>query len=262
MKLVLDIQLKKNNFNLNIDFTIEEQGITAVFGPSGSGKTTLLRCIAGLEKEMQGEISLDKTNIKIGYVFQKAALFPHLTVLGNLNYAYKRALTKKFSLSEVVLATGLDHLLDRGIASLSGGEKQRVAIARSILSSPDYLLLDEPMAALDTESKKHLMTYIKKINTEFKIPILYVTHSVDEVSQLSNQILNIKDGQVQKIERTQTLHKLAQNSIIQGTLSSHQETTSTISIGENQLLIPKINAAIGSKIKFNVDIREFTLIKD
>jgi molybdate transport system ATP-binding protein len=195
-------------FVLDVNLSLPGQGITALFGPSGSGKTTLLRCIAGLERTRQGYLSIkgqvwqdDSIWVPIhkrplGYVFQEASLFSHLTVLGNLRYGMKRAALRKVSLEQAVELLGIGHLLDRKPDQLSGGERQRVAIARALAVSPRLLLMDEPLAALDIKRKREILPYLDHLHQELDIPVIYVSHSPDEVARLADHLVVMDNGNV------------------------------------------------------------------
>ena len=196
------------DFNLDVDLQLPASGITVVFGPSGSGKTTFLRCLAGLEKsgkmEMAGQVWQDENIFiplnrrAIGMVFQESRLFPHLKVRENLLYGYKRTPvdSRRLHLDEIVRVLSLENLLERKIDKLSGGEKQRVALGRALLASPKLLLMDEPLAALDTQRKNEIIPFIRKVEKELSIPIIYVTHSMSEVLQLVDTMVILKDGKV------------------------------------------------------------------
>ena len=195
-------------FNLDIDLQLPASGITVVFGPSGSGKTTLLRCLAGLEKsgkmEIAGQILQDENtfipvNLRaIGMVFQESRLFPHLKVRDNLLYGYKRTPmnARRLHLEDIGRVLSLEKLYERNIDKLSGGEKQRVALGRALLTSPKLLLMDEPLAALDAQRKTEIIPFIRKVEKELSIPIIYVTHSMSEVLQLVDTMVILKDGKV------------------------------------------------------------------
>ncbi len=195
-------------FSLDVDLNLPASGVTVVFGPSGSGKTTLLRCLAGLEKsgymEMAGQVWQDENIFipvnkrAIGMVFQESRLFPHLKVRENLLYGYKRTPVdlRKLQLDEVVRVLEIEELLGRSIDKLSGGEKQRVALGRALLTSPKLLLMDEPLAALDAQRKGEIILFIRKIEKELQIPIIYVTHSMTEVLQLVDTMVILKKGRV------------------------------------------------------------------
>lgn len=204
-------QLSWPSFVFEVDLLIPAQGVTAIFGHSGCGKTTLLRCIAGLEQpkhgyfSLRGEIWQNETiclptwQRSLGYVFQEASLFPHLNVLGNLHYGLKRIKPTKqqqVRLNQVIELLNIGHLLDRKPAKLSGGERQRVGIARALAVSPSILLMDEPMASLDRKLKQEIMPYLQQLHQELSIPILYVTHSSDEVIRLANHLVVMDEGKV------------------------------------------------------------------
>jgi len=193
-------------FTLDVDLNLPGRGVTALFGPSGSGKTTLLRCLAGLEKAAHGHLSvagevwqdgaawLPPHRRSLGVVFQDAALFPHLDVLGNLRYGLSRAGGSPERLHQAVALLGIDHLLQRGVESLSGGERQRVAIARALAVTPRLLLLDEPLAALDLARKQEILPYLERLRNELDIPVIYVSHAPDEVARLADHLVVLEAG--------------------------------------------------------------------
>jgi len=222
--LSVDVQLTLGSLTLEVDQNFERSGITALFGPSGSGKTSLLRVLAGLERA-QGRIAfgedvwLDSSaNVDVpvhrrgvGYMFQDGRLFGHLSVSGNLRYADRRADRTRDSLSfaEVVSALDLEELLPRRIDGLSGGEKQRVALGRTLLSRPSLLLLDEPLSALDSDRKAEILPYLLKLPGQFGLPTLYVSHSVEEVALLADRTLVLAAGRVRaEGETAQILERL------------------------------------------------------
>ena len=229
----------------NFDFSINEkfglQGIIGIYGHSGSGKSTLLRAIAGLETKLSGKISLDnevltcskdKTFVKaenrrVGLVFQNSRLFPHLTVLENLKFAAKRCKNSKLKLDDVLHLTQLQPIKDQLITELSGGQQQRVALVRAILAEPRLLLLDEPLSALDKVSKKTLLQLILTIQKQLNIPILYVSHSLDELQQVCDQMLVLEQGRALTYGNIhQVIHQLnsRNNSLI------HQQTSLALPI--------------------------------
>jgi molybdate transport system ATP-binding protein len=197
-------------FSLDVDLTLPGRGVTALFGHSGSGKTTLLRCIAGLERTTGGFLSIDgdiwqdggtflPTHRRpLGYVFQETSLFPHLTVLRNLEYGQKRvpAQERKVSLEQAIELLGIRALLQRRPDHLSGGERQRVAIARALAVSPRILLMDEPLAALDLARKQEILPYLERLHDELDIPVLYVSHAPDEVARLADHVVMLDAGRV------------------------------------------------------------------
>lgn len=210
MAIALDIRHRQGRFTLDAAFE-SGGGLTALFGPSGSGKTTLVNAIAGLLRPDQGRIAFDGEvwfdaerrlfvpphRRRLGYVFQEGRLFPHLTVRQNLTYGrWFRRRTGGESLSRVVDLLGVGHLLDRRPSLLSGGEKQRVAIGRALMADPRLLLMDEPLAALDAERKAEILPYIERLRDESRLPIVYVSHSVEEVSRLASSIVVLAQGHV------------------------------------------------------------------
>lgn len=203
-----DGSMNRSAFTLDVDLTLPLTGVTAIFGHSGSGKTTLLRCIAGLTQAESGYLAVDqaiwqqaKRFLKphqrpIGYVFQEPSLFPHLTARGNINYAIKRASSNHadFSIAKIQKILGIEHLLDRYPNELSGGEQQRIAIARALSIQPKLLLMDEPLASLDQARKKEILPYLERLKTDLDIPILYVSHSMDEVVRLADHAVVMEQG--------------------------------------------------------------------
>ena len=210
------LALQHPGFTLSVDLHLPGRGVTALFGPSGCGKTTLLRAMAGLTRA-QGRLALDGEvwqddatrswraphQRAIGYVIQEAALFPHLSVQGNLDYASRRArpagigqANAGIGLQALIALLGIAPLLSRAPASLSGGERQRVAIARALASAPRLLLMDEPLAALDAERKAELLPYLERLHQSLALPIIYVTHAMDEVARLADHLVLLRAGQV------------------------------------------------------------------
>jgi len=194
-------------FTLDVDLELPARGVTALFGHSGSGKTTLLRCMAGLERAPQGQLTvlgevwqdpqhwLPTHQRPLGYVFQEASLFPHLNVLGNLSYGLKRtAVAQRVNLDAAIELLGIAHLLERKPERLSGGERQRVSIARALAMSPRLLLMDEPLAALDLKRKQEILPYLERLHAELDIPVLYVSHSPDEVARLADYLVVMEAG--------------------------------------------------------------------
>jgi molybdate transport system ATP-binding protein len=207
--LSLNVALDRPGFGMQVDHDLALTGITALFGPSGAGKTTLLRIIAGLEHDARGRVTFDgepwQTDAArvpphrrgIGYVFQDGRLFPHLDVEENLRFALSRRTRRRsIDFDAAVQALGLGDLLARRTPSLSGGEQQRVAIARALLTSPRLMLMDEPLSSLDVARKKEIVPHIEKLPELFGVPVLYVTHNVDEVARLANDVVVLTDGRI------------------------------------------------------------------
>ncbi|MES2324135.1 MAG: molybdenum ABC transporter ATP-binding protein [Pseudomonadota bacterium] len=202
--------VERSAFSMHVRLILPGRGVTALFGHSGSGKTTILRAIAGLERHaggylmVNGELWQDDAKglfvpthrRALGYVFQEASLFAHLSVRGNLDFARKRAQAADGVMAHALALLGIEHLLDRQTGALSGGERQRVAIARALLTSPRLLLMDEPLASLDARRKAEVLPYLERIHAELDIPMLYVSHAVEEVARLADHVVLLDAGQV------------------------------------------------------------------
>jgi len=209
--LSVDLQYQQGSFRLDTSFALENP-VTGLFGSSGSGKSTLLNLIAGLKQADKGWIRLNgnhlfcqETNInlpankrKIGLVFQDSQLFPHLTVSNNLSYGYHRTEKKlrRFEPTEIIDLLEIGHLLTKRPNQLSGGEKQRVALGRALLASPQLLLLDEPLASLDQGLKGQILPFLKRVKDELKLPMVYVSHSMEEILHLTDHLVVINDGKI------------------------------------------------------------------
>ena len=198
------------DFRLNVDMQTPGRGVTALFGPSGSGKTSLLRCIAGLQKVRDGFLRVNgqlwqDANLfvpthqrAVGYVFQEASLFAHLTVRCNLEYGFQRTPVnaRRLGFDEVVALLGVESMLTQMPDTLSGGQRQRVAIARALLCSPQLLLMDEPLASLDFDSRAEILPYLEQLHNRLDIPVIYVSHSAAEVAQLADHLVLLDRGNV------------------------------------------------------------------
>ncbi len=210
MTIEARFRLERGTFTLDIDLTLPETGITALFGPSGCGKTTLLRVIAGLEKPRAGylrigagtwqddEHFLPPHKRAVGYVFQEPSLFPHMSVRENIAYGLERVPRneRRISLSRAVELMDIGHLLDRRPQGLSGGEAQRVAIARALAVNPVLLLMDEPLAALDSSRKHGILPLLNALQRELSLPVLYVSHARDEIARIADHLVLMKDGRI------------------------------------------------------------------
>jgi molybdate transport system ATP-binding protein len=220
--LHIKLHLQRPSFELNVDVQLPATGITVLFGPSGSGKTTMLRCVAGLEKAPHGRVALEQSvqplqppfvwqdhtrevwvptwKRDLGYVFQEASLFEHLNVLQNVGYGLKRCHKPggTQALEQAIELLGINHLMERPIASLSGGERQRVAIARALATQPRLLLLDEPLSSLDPSRRQDILPWLEHLRDALSIPMLYVTHSMDELVRLANHVVVLAQGRVQQ----------------------------------------------------------------
>ena len=227
LKLSANISFGGHDIVFNEDISLS--GITALFGPSGSGKSTLLRVIAGLEKGGDVEVTFDgdiwASTAKgifrpphkrpVGMVFQDDRLFSHLTVAGNLAYADKRSpdVDNPITLAQIISALDLSALLDKRPLTLSGGEKQRVALGRTLLTQPKLLLLDEPMSALDIRRKAELLPFLEKVPTQFDLPAIFVSHAIDEVARLADEVILLSPtghvstrGPIPEIFDTEEMH--------------------------------------------------------
>lgn len=210
MTLEARFHIPRPGFTLDVDFTIPPRGVTALFGPSGSGKTTILRCLAGLERAALGRLYvngqcwqehadfLPAHRRPVGYVFQEASLFPHLNVRNNLHYGQRRipAAARLVDFDHTVQLFGLGDLLAHYPDQLSGGQRQRAAMARALLTSPELLLMDEPMASLDDASKADILPYLEQLHTGLAIPVLYVSHHIGEVARLADHMVLLEQGRV------------------------------------------------------------------
>jgi molybdate transport system ATP-binding protein len=205
------LALARPDFPLDVDLSLPGRGVSALFGPSGAGKTSILRAVAGLERaagfvRVNGatwqddarNVFLPTHKRPLGYVFQEASLFPHLDVRCNVEYGMKRvpAAERRVALEAAVELLGIGPLMARDPATLSGGERQRVAIARALAASPSLLLLDEPLAALDAPRKAEILPYLERLHDEWDIPVLYVSHALDEVARIADHLVLLERGRV------------------------------------------------------------------
>ena len=274
---LLSFELTKSfkDFTLNCSGDLGE-GITAVYGHSGSGKTTLLNCIAGLTSPNAGEISLsgrtlysklNNVNVpperrRFGYVFQDSALFPHMTVLENVLYGHRLTpeASRRVDPEQLVEMLGLASLLERGVAQLSGGERQRVALARALATSPELLLLDEPLSSLDVRFRGVIIQYLRRVRRELGTSMLYVTHSISEVLALASSALVLDSGRsVAHVRPTELaadpqLSSLSENdaleNILEGTVAGEPDDDglTRIAVGDMELLAPSVGAASGDTV--------------
>ncbi|MCE0495431.1 molybdenum ABC transporter ATP-binding protein [Vibrio salinus] len=213
--------IRHESFVLDVNLTLPGAGITVLFGHSGSGKTTCLRSMAGLEQfehsyfsvgddiwqDSDRRLFVPTYQRPMGYVFQESGLFPHLSVKANLLFGKKRVPSseRRITLDAMTELLGIGHLLDRAPHQLSGGEKQRVAIARALLTSPRLLLMDEPLSALDVKRKQEILPYLEKLRSELSIPIIYVTHSVQELARLADHVVVFENGSILVSDTAQTV---------------------------------------------------------
>lgn len=280
------LQLTRADFSLDVDLQLPCHGVTALFGPSGCGKTTCLRSLAGLERA-QGRVTVNQQvwqddehkqwvpthQRALGYVFQEASLFAHLSVQKNIDYGLKRtpAVRRKVSKEKAVELLGIGHLMDRMPVTLSGGERQRVAIARALATSPEVLLMDEPLAALDAQRKAEVLPYLEQLQRHLQIPVIYVSHSIDEVARLAQHMVLLSAGRVQAqgpvTELLSSLdlplaHGDIASSVVHATVQSHDASDhlSTLSFDGGQLqLVMARPREIGTQVQLRVQARDVSL---
>ncbi len=275
-------------FHLEARLNIPESGVTVLFGPSGSGKTTLLRCLAGLERSSAGFMQVGETiwqdesrdlfvpvhERSIGVVFQEPRLFPHLSVRSNLLYGFKRipVQERRIVLDDVVEVLNIGHLLDRRPRFLSGGEGQRVAIGRALLTSPRLLLMDEPLASLDSERKREIVPYIRRLQTTWGIPIIYVSHSLEEILQLVDTMVLLKEGKIvaqgpaKKVFSDLDLRGLITSEILgaifDARVIAHEPEfgLTRVQFMEYQLHVPRQAAEVGQSIRLHIHSNDVSVV--
>ncbi|KAA8728986.1 molybdenum ABC transporter ATP-binding protein ModC [Ewingella americana] len=282
--LELDFSQQLGDLTLQVTQNLPAQGITAIFGLSGAGKTSLINAIGGLTKPDAGRIALNNRPLfdaekgiclppekrRIGYVFQDARLFPHYRVQGNLQYGMAASMRGQFD--SIVALLGIGPLLNRFPLTLSGGEKQRVAIGRALLTAPEILLMDEPLAALDLPRKRELMPYLEKLAKEVNIPILYVTHSLDEILRLAEKVLVLDNGSVLAMGDLEEvwasnimrpwLPREEQSSVLNVSVLEHHPRydMTALAIGDQRLWIGKVDAAEGTSMRVRVNAADVSLV--
>jgi len=285
-RIVAQFRTRRGAFNLDVDLQLPDRGVIALFGRSGSGKTTLLRAMAGLERcagrmqfrescwqeDAQG-LFLPADRRPIGYVFQEASLFPHLSVRGNLEFGLKRTPPSRhrIGLDDAVGWLGLQGLLERSPGRLSGGERQRVAIARALLTGPELLLMDEPLSALDGQAKAEIFPYLERLHTELSMPLIYVTHAVEEVARLADTIVQLESGRVvAQGPAMQLLSSLAQRpvegeepgAVLEASIREHDDThhlSELVLPGGQLILAPRLAADAGSPVRIRIPAREVSI---
>ncbi|MDQ4431434.1 molybdate transport system ATP-binding protein [Yokenella regensburgei] len=269
---------------LNINETLPASGITAVFGVSGAGKTSLINAISGLTRPQEGRIILNDRVLndvekgiclspdkrRIGYVFQDARLFPHYKVRGNLRYGMAKSMAGQFD--KLVELLGIEALLDRLPGSLSGGEKQRVAIGRALLTAPELLLLDEPLASLDIPRKRELLPYLQRLAREINIPMLYVSHSLDEILHLADKVLVLEAGSVkafgnlEEVWGSSVMHPWLpqdqQSSILKVTVMEHHPhyAMTALALGDQHLWVNKLDKPVQSAVRVRIQASDVSLV--
>lgn len=276
------------DFSLDVDLDLPGRGVTALFGHSGSGKTTLLRLIAGLNRVRDGYLCVNGAvwqagrqflpthRRPLGYVFQEASLFPHLSARANLAYGMKRAgeaAMEPEALEQAVALLGIGHLLARRPSQLSGGERQRVAIARALAMQPRLLLMDEPLAALDLKRKQEILPYLERLHDSLEIPVLYVSHSPDEVARLADTVVLLEQGRVRASGEVSAVFSrldlpIAQDqdasAVLEGVVLSHNDdyALSRLEIPGGALTVARLQRDIHAQVRVRIHARDVSLALD
>lgn len=285
--LSLDFTATRGAFTLEVAAALPARGITGVFGRSGAGKSTLIDVVAGVARPQRGHVLLDDTVFvdvdagrwlpierrRIGYVFQDAKLFPHLRVQANLRYGLQRsarALPRE-EWERLVEVMDLGALLQRWPTSLSGGERQRVAIARALLAGPALMLMDEPLASLDAPRKAEILHYIERMRDEYPLPVLFVSHSMDELVRIADHLLLLSEGRVvacgpflDLVAETGLqpyLGRFEAGCVIECVVERHDEALelSTLGFTGGQLRVPRIGLAVGTRLRARLRARDVAL---
>ncbi|ELY4481140.1 molybdenum ABC transporter ATP-binding protein ModC [Cronobacter turicensis] len=269
---------------LTVNETLPGSGITAVFGVSGAGKTSLINAISGLTCPQHGRIALNDRVLsdtetdtflppekrRIGYVFQDARLFPHYKVRGNLKYGMAKEMAAQFD--KLVTLLGIEPLLDRLPGTLSGGEKQRVAIGRALLTAPELLLLDEPLASLDVPRKRELLPYLQRLAREINIPMLYVSHSLEEILHLADKVLVLEQGEVkafgslEDIWGSSVMHPWLppeqQSSVLKVTVLEHHPhyAMTALALGDQHLWVNRIEKPLQTALRIRIQASDVSLV--
>ena len=287
MSLSISLQHHFNDFELNIDAELNA-GVTAIFGASGAGKTSVLRCVAGLLTPEAGRIAMGERVMfdsaqginlppharRIGYVFQDPRLFPHLSVEQNLRYGMQTDTSTHLGFDDLVNLLGLKPLLSRRPATLSGGEGQRVALGRALLSAPELLLMDEPLSALDQNRKADLLPYFERLRDQTNLPILYVSHSLAEVTRLADQVILMEKGRAAAIgpvaevlsdgDTQAAVTRDVAGGLLKVTITAHDEADALTEahIGSQPVYLPGRVGAVGDHLRLRIDARDVTLMLD
>jgi molybdate transport system ATP-binding protein len=273
-------------FSLAVDFAMPRAGVTALFGPSGAGKTTIVNAIAGTFRPREGRIVIAGRTVldtrkgvfvppqqrRAGMVFQDARLFPHMSVRDNLLFGWRRAPVKADAgqIDRVIDLLGVAHLMGRRPRMLSGGEKSRVALGRALLSSPQILLLDEPLAALDSQRRGEILPYLERLRDETRLPMLYVSHSLDEVARLADDIVVVKGGRgvlqgsafdvLTDLELPALAGSAPVGAVIAATIAEHRDDGLTaLAFDGGTLLVSRLAQPPGTRLRLRVRAEEIML---
>ncbi|MCW9032724.1 MAG: molybdenum ABC transporter ATP-binding protein [Rhodospirillales bacterium] len=287
MTLEVKVQKSLGNFAIDAEFSVNSQGVSALYGRSGSGKTSLVNMLAGLENPDQGSISIDGTMLfdkekginlppeqrRLGYVFQEARLFPHLSIEKNLNYGKVAATHKEniVTFDQIVELLDLSNLLKRRPYSLSGGEKQRVALGRALLAAPRLLLMDEPLASLDAHRKSEILPFIERLREEVKLPIVYVSHAIEEIVRLADSLILISDGKVvasgpieevtSRLDLFPLTGRYEAGAVVATTVKQADNGfgLSTLAFNGGELLVPRVDLPEGEKLRLRIRARDISI---
>lgn len=288
---MLDLSVQRRQGEFRVDVTLDAgTGVTALFGRSGSGKSSVINMVAGLYRPDSGHIRVDGKVLfdaakgvdlapekrRLGYVFQEGRLFPHLSVQSNLSFGMNRvpAGERSIAFEDVVEVLGIAHLLDRRPAKLSGGEKQRVAIGRALLASPRILLMDEPLAALDSQRKAELLPFIGTLSRQFAIPIVYVSHSMDEVLRLADTLVLMDEGKARAVGAVEDLlsrpdlrpltGRYEAGAVIRATVAGHDQGRgiTRLAFPGGTLLVGELATAAGAEIRLRIHARDVSIALD
>jgi molybdate transport system ATP-binding protein len=285
--LELAIRKRLGGFMLDVNLSCETHGIVSFFGRSGSGKTSLVNMLAGLLRPDQGRIAVNGQVLfdsahgidlpperrRLGYVFQEGLLFPHLSVRGNLTYGLQRApaAERRIGLEQIVALLGLEDMLARRPRELSGGEKQRVALGRALLANPRLLLMDEPLAALDQPRKDEILPFIERLRDELAIPIVYVSHSMQEIIRLADVLALVSDGRIVAVgpieELTSRLDlrpltgRYEAGAVVTAQLVGHDEDfgLTELRFAGGRLLVSRLELPAGAEIRLRIRARDVSL---
>lgn len=277
------LALHYNQFSLQVDLNLPRHGFSVLFGRSGCGKTTLLRCIAGLQ-HAQGTLHWGNTcwqsehvflpthQRPLSYVFQEPRLFPHMNVQQNLDFGYRRtpASQRQIQMDEAVQWLGLEKLLRQRPTDLSGGQRQRVAIARALLTSPQILLMDEPLANLDLDSKAEILPYLEQLRLRLQIPVIYVTHAPDEMARLAEHLVLLEDGRIRAQGELNDLltqvnlplaHQLDASAVINVTVDHHDQHyhLSHVAVPGGFLTVAFNTLPVGSRSRVRILARDVSI---
>ena len=281
--MTLDIFLKHKfpNFTADVDFSAPTPGVVALFGPSGCGKSTVMSAVAGLLKADEVRVALDGVVLSdlhpadrgIGVVFQDGRLFPHMNVASNLRYGMRRAAAGPVDFDQTVELLGIGHLLKRRPGKLSGGERQRVAIGRALLRQPRLLLMDEPLSALDAARKDEILPFLERLHDEMSIPILLVTHSIEEVARLADTLVLMDRGKVAAIGPVAEVLARADlpfatgnqaGAVIAAKIAAHdsERGLTRLDAGGVTIWVPIMDASPGARLRVRVPANEVAIATD